>query len=139
MSPILHSTVTTYMSPILWSHVPDTMVTCPRYYGHMSPILWAHVPDTMATCPRYYGHMSLMVTCPRYYGHMSPIIWLHVPYGVFTPEQDTDKTTARQMLNLCIPIMSFTAGPATTRQTCCERHHRNAQVQHLSCRCLALV
>ena len=27
--------------------------------------------------------------------------------GVFTPEQDNDKTT-RQMLNLCIPIMSFT-------------------------------
>ena len=23
--------------------------------------------------------------------------------------------------------------------TWCERHHRNAQVQHLSCRCLALV
>ena len=28
-------------------------------------------------------------------------------YGVFTPEQDNDKTT-RQMLNLCIPIMPFT-------------------------------
>ena len=27
--------------------------------------------------------------------------------GVFTPEQDNDKTT-RQMLNLCIPMMPFT-------------------------------
>ena len=27
----------------------------------------------------------------------------------------------------------------TTCQTWCERHHRNAQVKHLSCRCLALV
>ena len=25
--------------------------------------------------------------------------------GVFTPEQDNDKTTTRQMLNLCIPVM----------------------------------
>ena len=30
--------------------------------------------------------------------------------GVFTPEQDTDKTTTRQMLNLCIPMMPFTPG-----------------------------
>ena len=29
-------------------------------------------------------------------------------YGVFTPEQDNDKTTTRQMLNLCIPMMTFT-------------------------------
>ena len=29
------------------------------------------------------------------------------PNGVFTPEQD-NKTTTRQMLNLCIPIMPFT-------------------------------
>ena len=34
-----------------------------------------------------------------------------VSYGVFTPEQDTDKTTTRQMLNLCIPMMPFTPGP----------------------------
>ena len=32
-------------------------------------------------------------------------------YGVFTPEQDNDKTTTRQMLNLCIPMMPFTPGP----------------------------
>ena len=31
--------------------------------------------------------------------------------GVFTPEQDNDKTTTRQMLNLCIPMMPFTPGP----------------------------
>ena len=30
--------------------------------------------------------------------------------GVFTPEQDNDKTTTRQMLNLCISIMPFTPG-----------------------------
>ena len=29
-------------------------------------------------------------------------------HGVFTPEQDTDKTTTRQMLNLCIPMTPFT-------------------------------
>ena len=49
-------------------------------------------------------------------------------YGVFTPEEDNNKTTTRQMLNLCIPMMPFW----------CERH-RNAQVQHLSCRCLVVV
>ena len=27
--------------------------------------------------------------------------------GVFTPEQDNDKTTTRQMLNLCIPMKPF--------------------------------
>ena len=32
--------------------------------------------------------------------------------GAFTPEQDNDKTTTRQMLNLCISIMPFTPGPA---------------------------
>ena len=31
-------------------------------------------------------------------------------YGAFTPEQDNDKTTTRQKLNLCISIMSFTPG-----------------------------
>ena len=40
--------------------------------------------------------------------------------GAFTPEQDNDKTTIR------LPDR-------------CERHHRNAQVQHLSCRCLVVV
>ena len=53
-------------------------------------------------------------------------------YGVFTPEQDNDKTMARQMLNLCIPMMPFTPD-------WCQRHHRNAHVQHLSCRCLVVV
>ena len=32
--------------------------------------------------------------------------------GVFTPEQDNDKTPTRQMLNLCIPMMPFTPGLA---------------------------
>ena len=30
--------------------------------------------------------------------------------GGFTPEQDHDKTTTRQMLNLCIPMIPFTPG-----------------------------
>ena len=34
-----------------------------------------------------------------------------VTNGVFTPEQDKDKTRTRQMLNLCIPMMPFTPGP----------------------------
>ena len=54
--------------------------------------------------------------------------------GVFTPEQDNDKTT-RQMINLCIPMIPFTPDMSDR----CERHHRNAQVQHLSCRCLVVV
>ena len=37
--------------------------------------------------------------------------WAYHPYGVFTPEQDSNKTTTRQMLNLCIPMMPFTPGP----------------------------
>ena len=44
--------------------------------------------------------------------------------GVFTPEQDDDKTTTRQMLNLLDR---------------CERHHRNALGQHLSCHWLVVV
>ena len=32
------------------------------------------------------------------------------PYGAFTPEQDNDKTTTRQKMNLCISIMPFTPG-----------------------------
>ena len=35
-------------------------------------------------------------------------------YAVFTSDQDNDKTTTRQILNLCIPMMPFTPGPATT-------------------------
>ena len=30
--------------------------------------------------------------------------------GAFTPEQDNDKTTTRQKMNLCISIMPFTPG-----------------------------
>ena len=51
--------------------------------------------------------------------------------GVSTPEQDNDKTTIRQMLNLCISMMPFTPGLSD--------HRRNAQVQHLSCHCLVVV
>ena len=29
----------------------------------------------------------------------------HDSYGVFTQEQDNDKTTTSRMLNLCIPMM----------------------------------
>ena len=57
------------------------------------------------------------------------------PNGAFTPEQDNDKTTTRQKLNLCISIMPFTPGLSDR----CERHNRNAQVQLLSCRCLVVV
>ena len=52
-------------------------------------------------------------------------------YGVFTPEQDNDKTNVE-------PVHSYDAfhtrhvGPGV-------KGIRNAQVQHLSCRCLALV
>ena len=49
--------------------------------------------------------------------------------------QDNDKTTTRQMLNLCIPMMPFT--PSLPGR--CERHHRNAQVQHLSCRLVVVL
>ena len=35
----------------------------------------------------------------------------------------------KRMLNLCIPMMPFTPGVSCCR-TWCERHHRNAQVQH---------
>ena len=56
--------------------------------------------------------------------------------GVFTPEQDNDKTTTRQKLNLWIPILCL------SHQICrtwCEKDNRNAQVQHLSCCCLVVV
>ena len=53
--------------------------------------------------------------------------------GVFTPEQDTDKTNVD-------PVHSYDAFHTRhVDRTWCERHHRNAQGQHLSCRCLALV
>ena len=54
---------------------------------------------------------------PKIYGQFIPVSraqnelsWAETIqcYGVFTPEQDNDKTTTRQMLNLCIPMMSFT-------------------------------
>ena len=41
--------------------------------------------------------------------------------GVFTPEQDNDKTTTRQMLNLCISIMPFT--PDMSDQHVCLSDH----------------
>ena len=44
-----------------------------------------------------------------YYGRAPGIDWFicqdTYTHGVFTPEQDNDKTTTRQMLNLCIPII----------------------------------
>ena len=39
-------------------------------------------------------------------------------------------------------VFSHQSKTTTRPQTCrtwCERHHRNAQVQHLSCRCLVVV
>ena len=43
------------------------------------------------------------------------------------------------MLNLCIPMMPFTPGLSFRCRTWCKRHHRNAQVQHLSCRHLVVL
>ena len=40
-----------------------------------------------------------------------PAVSLQSTNGAFTPEQDNDKTTTRQKLNLCISIMPFTPGP----------------------------
>ena len=48
---------------------------------------------------------------------------------VFTPEQDNDKTNVE-------PVHSY---DALVRQRRCEKHHRNAQIQRLSCRCLVVV
>ena len=42
---------------------------------------------------------------------LPPVISVTQHYGVFTPEQDKDKTRTNQMLNLCIPMMPFTPGP----------------------------
>ena len=64
--------------------------------------------------------------------------------GAFTPEQDNDKTTTRQMLNLCISIMPFTPGPTNPAgvKGIIGMHRFNiclVVVLSLSCRCLALV
>ena len=59
--------------------------------------------------------------------------------GVFTQEQDNDKTKVE-------PVHSYDAFHAVVavKLPCrcrrwCERHNRNAQIQHLSCRCLVFV
>ena len=58
--------------------------------------------------------MPLVIGLPVCHGKKTPSV---VSYrkrpcnGVFTPEQDNDKTTTRQMLNLCIPMMPFSPGP----------------------------
>ena len=52
--------------------------------------------------------------------------------GVFTPEQDNDKTNVE-------PVHSYDAFHTSRCRNRCERHNRNAQVQHLSCRCLVVV
>ena len=46
--------------------------------------------------------------------------------------QDNDKTNVE-------PVHSYDAFHTSRCRTWCERHHRNAQVQHLSCRCLVVV
>ena len=49
------------------------------------------------------------------------------------------KTTTRQRQDKCWTCAFLWWLSHQTCRTWCERHHRNAQVQHLSCRCLALV
>ena len=46
------------------------------------------------------------------------------------------KTTTRQRQDKCWTCHFLSP---QVRQTWCERHHRNVQVQHLSCRCLVVV
>ena len=59
--------------------------------------------------------------------HSPDIHYTTCSYGVFTPEQDNDKTNVE-------PVHSYDAFHARSDVPWCERHHRNAQVQHLSCR-----
>ena len=49
------------------------------------------------------------------------------------------KTTTRQRQDKCWTCAFLWCLSHQVRQTRCERHHRNAQVQHLSCRCLVVV
>ena len=60
---------------------------------------WRHVSDKLLACIDRVGSCNVMVS-----GTESGC------YGAFTPEQDNDKTTTRQKLNLCISIMPFTPG-----------------------------
>ena len=50
----------------------------------------------------------------------------HGSSNVFTPEQDNDKTSRQRqkMLNMCIPMMLFTPGLATTSQTTADNDKR---------------
>ena len=59
--------------------------------------------------------------------------------GVFTPEQDNDNTTTRQMLNLCIPMMPFTPGLSDLVRKASYECTGSTIVLSLSCRCLAMV
>ena len=49
------------------------------------------------------------------------------------------KTTTTQQQDKCLTCAFLWSLSHQVRQTWCERYHMNAQVQHLSCRCLALV
>ena len=52
---------------------------------------------------------------------------------VFTPEQDNDKTTTTQMLNLCIPMMPFTPGPTNQMWKASKKCTGSTFVLSLSC------
>ena len=98
---------------------------------HLKPL-----PTSLKSAHAFYISRCLIVRGRLHGMHSgggSPFSKLLVSNGVFTPEQDNDKTTTRQMLNLCIPMTPFTPGPTNW----CERHH--VVVLSLSCRCLALV
>ena len=149
--PCLHSALTSQPSGMLPTyvhimafHVNAMFFTCfpvCSVYTVMPPdgriffIMSHHIMKT-----KKYTHKHV-IACSRrsqlqpYLTCTSAYTCRHRPHGVFTPEQDTDKTTTRQMLNLCIPMMPFTL----VRHVWCERHHRNAQVQLLSCRCLVVI
>ena len=87
----------------------------------------------------WHGGGTWVTNCYVVYELIISLLLILGCYGVFTPEQHDDKTMTRQRQDKCWTCAFLWCLSHRHCWTWWERHHRNAQVQHLSCRGLALV
>ena len=69
------------------------------------------IKNSMSTCVMCFCFLQIVQVRMAYsVSHISIHTKFNMCNGVFTPEQDNDKTTTRQMLNPCISMMPGVKG-----------------------------
>ena len=105
MSTKLHSTKVT---KVWHNYYKKNMRKLERLQKYALNYLYIKVSSTHSSTNKHFFFSERFQRNP--WTTLTELYLKHKTYGAFTPEQDNDKTTTRQKLNLCISIMSFTPG-----------------------------